>query len=525
MSAGETPAKTSDAEDMATLAKGGRTNTMGFIIRLIARIPFLLIATRLYGAEAAGRFASAFVVIEVVALICSLGEKRGLAQRLTQQGTEHGNPDGVPEVNLVYDSLLLALLWSAAFGLALWLFPAPMFPSGPGSPYDIWVIAAIPAFALTEIMLAAQAYRYDIATTVRARAVVEPWTISIAAGVFFYIEALRDFGLLLAFTVSIFAGLITAAIAFVRTYGLPRTWTPSLRAMMTQSTRALPLIGADTVERGTRLLDIFILGLVASPTAVGIYYVAQQIASLPQKLKTSFEPILSPVITKNLKIGNLAAIAAQVRQVGFWIIAVQLAIALALAIPGEAVMGLWGPDYVAGTAALGFLLAAEVVASMAVVSESVLVYIAKKRNLAISIFILGLQAALTFACIIGLEELAIRYDLDANGFATAGPALALLLALGVSSFIKALILRSLLKAPVSNWRWGLVWATGPAIVVGFAFTQLPPSLEWVELVIGIPAILAVYGVVLWRRGFEDADRVLFRRNIAPVPNIDPPEKP
>ena len=504
-------------EDMAALAKGGRTNTMGFAIRLIARVPFILIATRLYGAEALGRFASALVLIEVFALVCSLGEKRGLAQRLTEDGTEHGNPHDEPEANLVFDGLLLAFLWSLVASLALYLFPAPMFPNGMNSPYDLWLIATIPAFALTEIMLAAQAYKYDIATTVRARAVVEPWAISIAAGVFFYITPLRDFGLALAFIVSIFAGLITAAIPFVHTYGLPRDWTPSGRAMLKQSSRAFPLIGADAIERGTRLLDIFILGLVASPVAVGIYYAAQQIASLPQKFKTSFEPILSPVITKNLKSGNMSAIASQVRQVGFWIIAVQLAIALALAIPGEAVMGVWGPDYVAGTAALSFLLAAEVVASMAVVSESVLVYIARKRNLLISVLILALQAALTFACIIAMERFAAAYGLDVDGFATAGPALALFLALSVSSFVKALVLKTLLKAPVSNWRWGLVWATGPAVVVGFAFTRLPQSLEWMELVFGIPAIIATYGLVLWRRGFEDADRVLFRKNVAPIP--------
>jgi O-antigen/teichoic acid export membrane protein len=520
MSAAQPPKGDTHQDDMAALAKGGRTNTMGFVIRLVARIPFILIATRLYGAEALGRFASALVLIEVLALVCSLGEKRGLAQRLTEDGDGHGNPAGEPEVNLVYDGIVLALIWSGAAALILLVFPAPMFPSGMNSPYDMWLIATIPAFALTEIMLAAQAYKYDIETTVRTRAIVEPWAISIGAGVFFYITPLRDFGLALAFIVSIFAGLVTAAIPFLRTYGLPRDWSPSWRAMFRQSGRALPLIGADTIERGTRLLDLFILGLVASPVAVGIYYAAQQIASLPQKLKTSFEPILSPVITKNLKSKNYGAIAAQVRQVGFWIIAVQLAIALALAIPGEGVMGLWGPDYVAGTAALAFLLAAEVAASMAVVSESVLVYIARKRNLAISVGILALQAALTFALIIGMEEFATRYDLDVDGFATAGPAVALFLALSVSSLIKALLLKRLLKASVSNLRWGLIWAAGPAVVVGFAFTQLPQSLEWVELLIGIPAILVTYGIVLWYRGFEDADRVLFRKNVADVPLPD-----
>ncbi|MDZ4276773.1 MAG: lipopolysaccharide biosynthesis protein, partial [Erythrobacter sp.] len=479
-------------------------------IRLVARIPFLVIATRLYGAESLGRFASALVLIEIIALICSLGEKRGLAQRLSVGAGDNR----AAETNLVYDGIVLALAYSTVAALLLLAFPEPMFPNGMNSALDIWLIAAIPAFAVTEILLAAQAYRFDIATTVRARAIVEPWTISIGAGVFFFIPATRDAGLALAFIASIYAGLLTALWPFLRSYGLPKGWQPQGRAMLAMSSRAFPLVGADAIERGTRLLDIFILGLFAPPSAVGIYYAAQQIASLPQKLKTSFEPILSPVITKNLRIGNMGAIAAQVRQVGFWIIAVQLGIALVLGVPGEAVMGLWGPDYVAGTAALSLLLAAEVAASMAVVSESVLVYIARKRNLAISVGIIALQAALTIVLI----QLAGRYGLGA-GYQAASAAGALLIALALSSLIKALMLKHLLKAPVSNWRWALVYAAAPAVVVGYAFTFMP---EWIELLFGVPAVLATYAFVIWRRGFGEEDKVLFRKQVVPDPVNDLP---
>jgi O-antigen/teichoic acid export membrane protein len=499
-----------NTDDLAQLAKGGRTNTMGFVVRLIARIPFLIIATRLYGAESLGRFASALVLIEIVALTCSLGEKRGLAQRLSVGAGE----DRSAEVNLVYDGMLLALAYSAIAAAALLVFPEPMFPNGMNSPWDIWLVATIPAFAITEILLAAQAYRFDIATTVRARAIVEPWTISIAAGVFFFLPGTRDAGLALAFIVSIYAGLLTALWPFLRTYGWPKNWQPRPRAMLAMSARAFPLVGADAIERGTRLLDIFILGLFAPPQAVGIYYAAQQIASLPQKLKTSFEPILSPVITKNLRIGNMEAIAAQVRQVGFWIIAVQLGIALVLGVPGEAVMGLWGPDYVAGTAALAFLLAAEVAASMAVVSESVLVYIARKRNLAISVGIIALQAGLTVALILAAREAGLG-----AGYEAAGAAGALMIALAVSSLVKALLLGRLLGAKVSNWRWALVYAAGAAVVVGYAFTWLP---EWMELVFGVPAVLGTYALVIWRRGFDETDKVLFRKQVVPDPATDLP---
>ena len=53
--------------DIALLAKGGRTNVLGFILRLVARLPFLFIAGRMYGPDALGRFAYAILVIEFAA--------------------------------------------------------------------------------------------------------------------------------------------------------------------------------------------------------------------------------------------------------------------------------------------------------------------------------------------------------------------------------------------------------------------------------------------------------------------------
>lgn len=482
--------------DIAALAKGGRTNFIGFLLRLAARLPFLFIAGRLYGAAELGRFASALVVVELLALVCSMGEKRGLAQRLSEG-------EGIRPANLVFDGMLVALLLSCAAGLFLWFVPAPMFPAGQYSTFDKLLVTAIPAYALTEILLAAQAYRYDIATTVRARAIVEPWTISIMAGVFYYL--IPQSGLSLAYIASIYAALFTAAWPFLRTYGLPRNWRPRPQEMWRMSTRAFPLATADAIEWGTRRLDIFILGLFAAPAAVGIYYVAQQVASLPQKLKTSFEPILGPVITRNLKEHNYPAIAKQVCQVGFWIVAAQAGIALALGVPGEAVMGLVGPNFVGGTGALAFLLAAEVVAATAVVSEAALVYVARKRNLAISVGTIALQGVLTVAAILLMERMALG-----EPYKAAGAAMALMVALAVASVVKAWVLSRILGERVNNWRWALVWAAVPALAVGYLATRLP---EWAELIFGIPLILLTYGWIIWRKGFGPEDRVLFRKNL------------
>jgi hypothetical protein len=107
-------------------------------------------------------------------------------------------------------------------------------------------------------------------------------------------------------------------------------------------------------------------------------------------------------------------------------------------------------------------------------------------------------------------------------FQAAGPAIALMLSLGMASVLKARLLSRILEAPVQGWRWSLIWAAAAAIVVGYAFTLLPQSLEFVELIVGIPAILAAFCIILWRHGFTHEDRVLFRLRGNEEPTLPPP---
>ena len=168
-------------------------------------------------------------------------------------------------------------------------------------------------------------------------------------------------------------------------------------------------------------------------------------------------------------------------------------------------MGLVGPEFVGGTGALALLLAAEVVAATAVVSEAVLIYVARVRNLWISIGTIAFQAVLTVVLI--QVVVAAGYG---EPFKAAAAALALAIALGTASLIKAVLLSKILGHSINNFRWALVYAIAPAVVVGWLATRLP---EWAELAFGVPAILLVYGWIIWKRGFGPEDRVLFRRNL------------
>ena len=483
-------------DDIAALAKGGRTNVAGFVLRLVARIPFLFIAGRLYGPDLVGRFALAVVVVELAALVATLGLKRGLAQALAKADRPH--------VHVVWDAMAVAFVVSLIASAVLIAFPQVMYPDSDIHGLDRFLPCIIFASAWSDVSLAALAYRHNVKATVTARAIVEPWTISIGAWVMSYVS-FHD-GLVLAYVASMAAAMIASVIPFVKSYGLPHGWSPRIRPLLALARQNMPLAGADAIEWGTRNVDRFILGLLFAPKIVGIYYMAQQIASLPQKLKTSFEPIMGPVITRSLAEHDYQAVANQIRQVAFWTIAAQAVIALMGAIPGKAVMGVVGPEFVAGTAAMAFLLIAEVLASTGTVCESALVYVARHRNLMISLTMLGVQIALSFALILGMRALGWPTNYQA-----AGPAVALMLSVAITSTIKALLLRHILKAPVSGFRWPLVWAVLAAIAAGTVFTSLPHRFEWMELVFGIPAIAAAYIFVLWRWAFGPEDRTLFRK--------------
>ena len=487
----------SDASETAALAKGGRTSFFGFLLRLLARLPFLFIAGRMeaYGADALGRFAYATLVVELMAQFATLGLKRGLAAELAKGDR--------PEVCVVFDALVLA--WGLALAGALFLmaFPVIVFPNSAISGFDRWFPLIALAIVGSDVSLAALAYRHDVGATVRARSVVEPWTLSIMAFALAFTMVGED-GLIIAYAISLVAALFASLVPLVRSYGIPRGWRPNPQRLLGIARANAPLAGADVADWGSRRLDVFILGRFASAEIVGIYYVAQQIASLPQKLKTSFDPILAPVLTTNLARSDLLGVAGHVRQIGFWIGSVQLGVVLALGMTGAAGLGLFGPAFASGAGVLALLLVVELFAAQAAVTESALIYIRRNTNLAWSVAGLVVQVVVTLLLV--------------QRFGGVGAAAGLAIAALFLSIAKTQLLARVLGAPVSGWRWSLLIAGLPAFAVGLAVQQLPRRLEYLQLSVGIIAILVTFSAIVWTIGYKGPDRLLFKSTPKPGSN-------
>src|SRR5687768_15973118 len=112
-----------------------------------------------------------------------MGLKRGLAQQLANTDKAH--------ICIIADTMLVAESGSGVAMALLAVFPQVMFPNSEVTGLEWMLPVTVFALAWSDISLAALAYRHDVASTVRARAIVEPWTLSIAAFAWSYIS-IRD---------------------------------------------------------------------------------------------------------------------------------------------------------------------------------------------------------------------------------------------------------------------------------------------------------------------------------------------
>ena len=134
------PAEQSPDADMATLARGGRLNVFGFVLRLAGAAPFLFIGGRIYGAAELGRFAYAVLVVEFAAQLAALELRRGLAQLLANAKK--------PQASIVADALLIAAIGSIICMAILIAFPRAMYPTTRISGMDHLLAITVIAIAM-----------------------------------------------------------------------------------------------------------------------------------------------------------------------------------------------------------------------------------------------------------------------------------------------------------------------------------------------------------------------------------------
>lgn len=394
----------SDARD---ILKGVVGSMFGFGGRLVARALLMILAGRVFGLTALGELGQLAALSEMTAAVCVMGTKRGLHDMMSHEVEAGREPYNVL-VNIMALTLCLSVLAAVCIAMAWWIiFPTKHYLVG-------LLCLAVPAIVLTDVALTATKFRRVVRWDVLSRGFAEPWMFLFAALLFASMGLLND-GLLIAYILSVLASLTVAIFGFFRLYRRgaiafrridPAKWPELLK-------KSLPLGLTDIGVMGQRRIDLIVLGIVAGPQAAGLYYMAQQVVTVPHKIGALFEPMLSPVLAGLHNRGHVSGIQSNLVAVCRWVFILQLAITIPIIVFGADVLTLFGPEFSAGVLILALLAVSELIDGTFLSAETPLLYAYPKIPPTIIFIALAVEvvAIWLLSSLWGAEGAALGYGL------------------------------------------------------------------------------------------------------------------
>ena len=159
------------------IMRGAQATALGFAIRFAARLVFLFVAGRLYGATLFGAYVLATAMVELAVGAGGLSTKKTLFPLLDR----HAEAGDRPLPHIVIDAALLvalaSLLLAAAFMLAAALLPSSLMPRETG--VALFVLAPmIAGQALLDLFLAAARWKQKVRYEVVSRSLIEPYALA-----------------------------------------------------------------------------------------------------------------------------------------------------------------------------------------------------------------------------------------------------------------------------------------------------------------------------------------------------------
>jgi len=425
--------KVSGAAAQRLILKGGGSAALGFLIRLGARLLFVLMAGRLFGVALFGAFAIAVAVVELAVTLGGAGMKRQLFKLLDEEKGGRSPP------HIVLDGIVLATLTSLACIGPLMLVVALLPPGQIAANTATALLLLAPMIlgqALLDLLLAATRWTHKMRHQVWARSIIEPYA-GVAASALAWALGYETTGLVIGYWAGTLAALAYALVGtrnclgpfHLRSYRLPPA---RLRFVATQT--ALPTLGDFTSALAGRL-DLYLVGLFLGESPAGIYGMARQVRTPIRQVRQSFDGLLTPIVSRTLSLAGAARTGQATASATRLILAIQLPMLIGLVAIGEPLLAWIGPEFAAGYYAMLLLAAAECIQGAYGVSDLILLYrrpslilwltaIAAAANIAAGLALIphfGMEGAAAAALIAYIAANLARRLFLARGFAIHVP--------------------------------------------------------------------------------------------------------
>ncbi len=473
-------------EDIKDIMRGALASLGGFGGRMIARLALMITAGHLYGAAPLGVLGQVAAITEILAAVAVLGLRRSLLDMMSEDEKNGRDPARTFVAALVV-SMGLGALMSVTLGLA-WpiLFPDFSIP--------VALYAALPCIVFAEVAGTAIRFKRIIRWEVIARCVMEPWAF-FAAAALFYLAGFVESGLIMAYAVSAFAAALGILLGLRHAYGFSqlRKAGISWRHLVSVPRHSFAVGITDIGVMMFRRMDILILSLVVGHSATGIYYMAQQIVTVPHKIHQLFEPMLSPVIAKLHHQIKRELIGAKLSSICRWVFMLQLSVTVPFAVFSGEILGLFGSDFSAGIFVLVALLFAELLDGSFALTETPLVYASPRIP----------PKLIIAALVIEMVSIAALSSL----WGVVGAAVGFLAAMAFLSVARLAFLHKSLSITVVDWSYIRPVIFG--VVIGAGLLALQSTGLSVEPQVFGPAILgaiAVFLLMIRMMGLTPMDR-------------------
>jgi O-antigen/teichoic acid export membrane protein len=456
------------------ILRGAQATAAGFAGRLGARLVFLFVAGRLFGAASFGAYVLAVAAVELAVSVGSLGMKKIVFQLLDDPDSSR------PPAQILLDAAFLVLLASLAVGAGLaacaLLLPARFLPGGAAAALTL-LAPMVGGQSLLDLFLAATRWRHAIRYEVVARSLVEPYALVIGAAAA-WAFGLRGPGLPIGYWCGTLAALLYAVAGARRTFGGfgLLSWRPHAATLIP----TLRLTGANTATDLLNTLytriDLWIVGLLLGAGAAGIYGMARQVAVPIRQVRQSFDGLLIPLVARTLSTrgskGSGEALASATRL----ILVIQLPIILGLFALGRPLLGLFGKGFEAAYWPLLALGAAESIQAAFSIGDLVFVYLDARLGLWLTLASIAVGTA---AALLLIPPLGI-----------AGAALSVLCAYAVRAALRSFVLRAYfhLDVPRAHHAGPLIAAAlgaGAIFAARMSPLHLPLPLDPLPLVAGL----------------------------------------
>jgi O-antigen/teichoic acid export membrane protein len=383
--------KVTEAAAQRLILKGGGSAALGFLIRLGARLLFILMAGRLFGVALFGAFALAVAVVELAVTLGGAGMKRQLFKLLDEERGGRSPP------HIVLDGIVLVTLASFACIAPLMLVVALLPPGQIADNTATALLLLAPMIlgqAQLDLLLAATRWTHRMRHQVWARSIVEPYA-GVAASALAWALGFQATGLVIGYWAGTLAALAYAVVSTRQCLGpfhLRSYRLPGARLRFVAKETALPTLSDFTNALAGRL-DLYLVGLFLGESPAGIYGMARQLRTPIRQVRQSFDGLLTPIVSRTLSLAGPARTGQATASATRLILAIQLPMLVGLVAIGEPLLRWIGPEFAAGYLAMLLLAAAECIQGAYGVSDLILLY----RRPAFIVWLTAIGAAVNVA--------------------------------------------------------------------------------------------------------------------------------